>query len=238
MRPARPHDRSARDARRFLFAALVGIAAAAGIFGIVAAVSGGDGSSAKAPKASAPPPAVPAGMARAVFAGGCFWCVEAAFQDLPGVGAVVSGFSGGKEPSPTYHEVSSGRTGHAESVEITYDPAKITYVKLLDVFWHNIDPTQSDGQFCDHGTQYRSVIFYADEAQHRAALDSRRRIEASKRLRGPIVTQIVPLTRFWPAEEYHQDYYRKHPVEYHAYRLGCGRDARLKEIWGREAGGH
>ncbi len=176
--------------------------------------------------------------ARAVFAGGCFWCVEAAFEGLPGVRAVVSGYSGGAEERPTYGEVSSGRTGHAESVEITFDPATITYGELLDVFWHNIDPTQGDGQFCDHGTQYRSVIFTIGDAQRREALASKRRIEASGRLRGPIVTAIVPFTRFWPAEEYHQDYYKKNPAHYQAYRLGCGRDARLRAIWGKDAGGH
>ena len=176
--------------------------------------------------------------ARAVFAGGCFWCVETAFEGLPGVRSVVSGYAGGSEKNPTYGEVSSGRTGHAESVEITFDSTKISYGKLLDVFWHNIDPTQADGQFCDHGAQYRSVIFTVGASQHRQALDSKRRIERSKRLPGPIVTAVEPFTRFWPAEEYHQDYYRKNPLHYRTYRLGCGRDARLRALWGDDAGGH
>jgi len=180
----------------------------------------------------------PAPLAKAVFAGGCFWCAETAFEGLPGVKSVVSGFAGGSELNPTYEQVSSGRTGHAESVEITFDPAVITYAKLLDVFWHNIDPTQARGQFCDHGEQYRSAIFYANDAQRRAALESRKRLEASKILKAPIVTQIAPFTRFWPAEEYHQDYYRKNPVHYQTYRLGCGRDRRLRELWGAKAGGH
>ncbi|HEY6553358.1 MAG TPA: peptide-methionine (S)-S-oxide reductase MsrA [Vicinamibacteria bacterium] len=180
----------------------------------------------------------PAPLAKAVFAGGCFWCAETAFEGLPGVKSVVSGFAGGSELNPTYEQVSSGRTGHAESVEITFDPAVITYAKLLDVFWHNIDPTQARGQFCDHGEQYRSAIFYANDGQRRAALESRRGLEASKVLKAPIVTQIAPFTRFWPAEEYHQDYYKKNPVHYQAYRLGCGRDRRLRELWGAKAGGH
>lgn len=189
--------------------------------------------------ASSPPPATPRPTdERAVFAGGCFWCVEAAFEGLPGVKSVVSGYAGGPEPSPTYQEVSSGTTGHAEVVQVTFDPAKNSYAKLLDVFWRHIDPTQADGQFCDHGPQYRSAVFYASAAQKREALESKRRIEVSKRLRAPIVTRIEALTRFWPAEDDHQDYYKKNPVHYQAYRLGCGRDARLKAIWGRNAGGH
>jgi peptide-methionine (S)-S-oxide reductase len=190
------------------------------------------------PAASAPAATPGPAPEHAVFAGGCFWCVEAAFEGLPGVKSVVSGFAGGKEASPTYHQVSAGRTGHAESVDITFDPAKISYERLLQVFWHNIDPTQDNGQFCDHGSQYRSAIFYAGVAQRAAALASKRKLVASRRLQKPIVTQVVPLTKFWPAEEYHQDYYRKHPAEYQAYRLSCGRDARLKAIWGKDAGGH
>jgi peptide-methionine (S)-S-oxide reductase len=193
---------------------------------------------AAAPPASALPATPRPSDERAVFAGGCFWCVEAAFEGRPGVKSVVSGYAGGPEASPTYKQVSSGTTGHAEVVQITFDPTKTSYTKLLEVFWHNIDPTQADGQFCDHGPQYRSAIFYASAAQKGAALESKRRIEAAKRLRAPIVTKIEALTRFWPAEEYHQDYYKKNPVHYQAYRLGCGRDARLKAIWGKDAGGH
>lgn len=181
-------------------------------------------------------PTAPAPLAKAVFAGGCFWCVEAAFEGLPGVKSVVSGYAGGREDRPTYEQVSSGRTGHAESVEITFDPAATSYRKLLGVFWHNIDPTQAGAQFCDLGQQYRSAIFYANDAQRRAALESVKRLEASTILKEPIVTQVVPLPRFWPAEGYHQDYYKKNPVHYQAYRLGCGRDRRLRELWGAGAG--
>jgi peptide-methionine (S)-S-oxide reductase len=157
---------------------------------------------------------------------------------LPGVKSVVSGFAGGPEQNPTYEQVSSGRTGHAEAVEIAYDPAVMTYGKLLEVFWHNIDPTQANAQFCDHGPQYRSAIFTANAAQRREAVASLKRIESSKVLKAPIVTQIVTLTRFWPAEAYHQDYYKKNPVHYQTYRLGCGRDRRLRELWGASAGKH
>ncbi len=173
-------------------------------------------------------------VARATFAGGCFWCMETAFEGLPGVKAVVSGYTGGARQDPTYEEVSAGGTGHAESVQITYDPRQITYAGLLDLFWHNIDPTQSGGQFCDHGTQYRSAIFYHDATQKRLAEESKRKLETTpQRFQAPIVTQIVAATRFWPAEEYHQDFYRKDPVRYQSYRLGCGRDRRLVELWGQ-----
>jgi peptide-methionine (S)-S-oxide reductase len=183
--------------------------------------------------------ASPAGeRATAVFAGGCFWCEETAFEGLEGVASVTSGYTGGQTKNPTYEQVSSGGTGHAESVEVLYDPGKISYERLLDVFWHNVDPLQSDGQFCDHGTQYRSAIFYRDESQRKAAEDSKRKLEEQSRFKGKIVTQIVPASTFYPAEEYHQDFYKKNPIRYHAYRLGCGRDARLKELWGEAAGGH
>jgi peptide-methionine (S)-S-oxide reductase len=175
----------------------------------------------------------------AIFAGGCFWCEETAFEGVPGVISVTSGYTGGQKVNPTYEEVSSGSTGHAESVEVVYDPAKISYEKLLDIFWHNVDPFQANGQFCDHGNQYRSAIFYRDDAQKKAAEESKRRLEQDERFRGKIVTQIVPASRFYPAEEYHQDFYKKDPVRYHSYRAGCGRDARLKAIWGEPmTGGH
>jgi peptide-methionine (S)-S-oxide reductase len=173
----------------------------------------------------------------AVFAGGCFWCEETAFVGLPGVFSVVSGYTGGQKKNPTYEEVSSGSTGHAESVEVTYDPSKISYEKLLEVFWHNVDPTQANGQFCDHGTQYRSAIFYKDEAQRKAAEESKRRLEEMPRFKGNIVTQIVPASTFYKAEEYHQEFYKKNPQRYQSYRQGCGRDARFKELWGDAAGG-
>jgi len=185
-------------------------------------------------------PAAPArattapGLMKATFAGGCFWCEETAFEGLPGVQSVISGYTGGTKLNPTYEEVSSGGTGHAESVQITYDPGKISYAELLDIFWHNVDPTQSNGQFCDIGNQYRSAIFYADSTQKRLAEESRQRLEGTpQRFKGKIVTQIVALTKFWPAEEYHQDYYRKDPERYQSYRLGCGRDQRLTKLWGK-----
>ncbi len=179
----------------------------------------------------------PGERATAIFAGGCFWCEETAFEGLPGVLSVVSGYIGGQTKNPTYEQVSSGGTGHAESVEVTYDPAKTSYEKLLDVFWRNVDPFQKNGQFCDHGPQYRSAIFYEDEAQKRAAEESKRKLEEQEKFKGKIATQIVPASTFYPAEEYHQDFYKKNPVRYHEYREGCGRDARLKQIWGEAAGG-
>jgi peptide-methionine (S)-S-oxide reductase len=172
----------------------------------------------------------------ATFAGGCFWCMEGPFDKLEGVVSTTSGYTGGGKKNPTYEEVSAGGTGHAESVRIRYDPAKITYERLLEVFWHNIDPLARDRQFCDAGNQYRSAIFYADEAQRRAAETSKSALEAAGNLGGPIATQIVPAGEFWPAEEYHQDYYKKNPIRYRFYRSGCGRDNRLREIWGDAAG--
>jgi peptide-methionine (S)-S-oxide reductase len=188
--------------------------------------------------AASPLSARTAASETAIFAGGCFWCEETAFEGLPGVLAVVSGYTGGSVQSPTYEQVSSGVTGHAESVEVSFDPAKISYEKLLDIFWHNVDPTQKDGQFCDHGSQYRSAIFYRGEAQKRAAEASKKKLEADPRFAGKIATQIVAASKFYPAEEYHQDFYKKSPTRYREYRQGCGRDARLKAIWGDAAGGH
>jgi peptide-methionine (S)-S-oxide reductase len=182
--------------------------------------------------------APPQQRATAIFAGGCFWCEETAFEGLPGVLSVTSGYTGGQVKNPTYEQVSSGVTGHAESVEVAYDPGKTSYERLLEVFWHNVDPFQRDGQFCDHGTQYRSAIFYKDESQRKAAEESKRKLEEQPRFKGKIVTVIVPASTFYPAEEYHQDFYKKDPVRYQSYRRGCGRDARLKEIWGDAAGGH
>jgi peptide-methionine (S)-S-oxide reductase len=174
----------------------------------------------------------------AIFAGGCFWCEETAFVGVPGVISVTSGYTGGQVKNPTYEQVSSGSTGHAESVQVVFDPTKTSYEKLLDVFWHNVDPTQANGQFCDHGNQYRSAIFYASESQRKAAEDSKRKLEEEPRFKGKIVTQIVAAGPFYRAEEYHQEFYKKNPTRYHEYRLGCGRDARLKQIWGDAAGGH
>ncbi len=177
-------------------------------------------------------------LAKATFAGGCFWCMEPAFDKLPGVISVTPGYTGGSKKDPTYEEVSSGSTGHAESVQIVYDPSKISYSDLLTVFWHNIDPTVKDRQFCDVGNQYRSAIFYHDEEQKRLAEASKKELEESKRFKGPIYTAIVAASTFYPAEEYHRQYYKKNPTRYKFYRWNCGRDARLKELWGGSAGAH
>jgi peptide-methionine (S)-S-oxide reductase len=171
------------------------------------------------------------GSATAIFAGGCFWCVEADFEKLPGVVKAESGYIGGKVPNPTYEEVSGGRTGHAEAVRVWYDPQQVTYDRLLDFFWRHIDPTVKDRQFCDVGSQYRSAIFYEDDAQRAAAEASKAALEKSGRL-PRIYTEIVPAGTFYLAEEYHQDYYKKNPVRYRYYRTGCGRDARVAEVWG------
>jgi len=175
-------------------------------------------------------------LEKATFAGGCFWCMVHPFDELPGVVSVTSGYTGGQKKNPTYEEVSAGGTGHAESVQIVYDPSKISFEKLLDVFWHNIDPTAKDRQFCDAGHQYRSAIFYHDKEQQRLALGSKELLEKNKPFRGPIVTEIVQAGDFYPAEEYHQNYYKKNPIRYKYYRFTCGRDQRLKELWGSAAG--
>ncbi|HLN11215.1 MAG TPA: peptide-methionine (S)-S-oxide reductase MsrA, partial [Xanthobacteraceae bacterium] len=164
----------------------------------------------------------------------CFWCMEAPFDKLPGVTEVTVGYTGGTKDKPTYQEVSAGTTGHAEAVQVTYDPARIGYDKLLDVFWHNVDPVTANAQFCDHGTQYRTAIFYHDDEQKREAEVSRDAIAASGKLHNPIVTEITRATAFWPAEDYHQHYYVKNPVRYKFYRYNCGRDQRLEQLWGSE----
>jgi peptide-methionine (S)-S-oxide reductase len=184
------------------------------------------------PGAAAPSAAAARGQAKATFAGGCFWCMQPPFDKLPGVVSTMVGYTGGHKDNPTYEEVSAGGTGHKESIEVVYDPAKVSYQKLLDVFWHNIDPTDASGQFCDHGDQYRSVIFYHDDAQKRLAEQSRQALESSHALKAPIVTEIVPASRFYPAEDYHQKYYQKSSLRYHFYRAGCGRDRRLDQLWG------
>jgi peptide-methionine (S)-S-oxide reductase len=176
-------------------------------------------------------------LERTTFAGGCFWCMEAPFDSLEGVVAVTAGYTGGRKKNPTYEEVSAGGTGHAEAVEIVYDPARIGYERLLEIFWHNIDPTTPDRQFCDVGHQYRSAIFYHGEEQRRLAEASKRALEKTKPFAGAIVTEIAAAGEFYPAEEYHQHYYRKNPLRYKFYRQGCGRDRRLRELWG-EAAGH
>jgi peptide-methionine (S)-S-oxide reductase len=181
-------------------------------------------------------PAARAGGNVATFAGGCFWCMEPPFEALPGVSSVTSGYTGGTRADPTYEEVSSGGTGHAEAVQIVYDPSQVSFEKLLDVFWHNIDPTVAGRQFCDVGSQYRSAIFVHDDAQRKAAEASLAAVQ--KKLGVPVKTEIVAASRFYPAEEYHQDYAEKNPLRYRYYRHGCGRDARLEEIWGKEAPAH
>ncbi len=181
-------------------------------------------------------PAEALALEKATFAGGCFWCMEAPFDTLDGVAGVTSGYTGGTVKNPTYEQVSAGGTGHAEAVQIIYDPARISYARLLEIFWRNIDPTVRDRQFCDSGNQYRSGIFYHNEEQRRAALQSKAALEKSKPFREAIVTEIVPASAFYPAEEYHQHYYKKNPLRYKYYRSGCGRDKRLKELWGKAAG--
>ena len=189
-------------------------------------------SQAQAPKAAAKPGANATGYVKATFAGGCFWCMEPPYDKLDGVISTKSGYTGGQKKNPTYEEVSSGRTGHAEAVEVVYDPKKIGYEKLLEVFWRNVDPTVKDQQFCDVGSQYRTGIFYHDEEQKRLAEASKAALEKNKPFKGPIVTEITRATEFYPAEDYHQDYYLKNPVRYKFYRSGCGRDNRLKQLWG------
>jgi peptide-methionine (S)-S-oxide reductase len=171
-------------------------------------------------------------LAKATFAGGCFWCMEPPYDKLEGVVSTTSGYIGGKTQNPTYEQVSAGGTGHAEAVQIVYDTTKITFEKLLDVFWRNIDPTDASGQFCDKGSQYRSEIFYHNAEQKRLAEHSRAALEKSKSFKAAIVTQVAAATEFYPAEDYHQDYYMKNPVRYKFYRTSCGRDRRLEQLWG------
>jgi peptide methionine sulfoxide reductase msrA/msrB len=170
----------------------------------------------------------------ATFAGGCFWCMESPFEKLEGVSAVVSGYTGGTKEHPTYREVSSGTTGHVEAVQVRYDPGKVSYQHLLDVFWRQVDPTDAGGQFVDRGGQYRSAIFYATDEQKRLAEKSKAKLAGSRRFARPIVTEILPAGRFWPAEDYHQDYYKKNPVRYKYYRWGSGRDEFLDRAWGKD----
>lgn len=179
----------------------------------------------------------PPGSQVAIFAGGCFWCVEADFDKVPGVLSTTSGYIGGHLERPTYKQVTSGSTGHTEAVRIVFDPNKVSYDRLLFVFWRTIDPVTKDAQFCDYGSQYRTGIFATSDAQLQKALASKAALEQSGRLKRPIVTEILPAGPFYPAEDYHQDYYRKDPLRYNLYRFNCGRDARLDALWGPEAGG-
>ena len=175
-------------------------------------------------------------FSKATFAGGCFWCMEPPFDKLDGVISTTSGYTGGHKENPTYEQVSSGTTGHAEAIQVIYDPDKITYDQLLEVFWRNVDPTDGGGQFCDRGSQYRTAIFYHDDEQRRLAERSRQAVIESTGFK-EIATEITAASVFYPAEEYHQDYYKKNPVRYKFYRYGCGRDKRLKELWGESAKG-
>jgi peptide-methionine (S)-S-oxide reductase len=177
--------------------------------------------------------AADATLGKAYFAGGCFWCMEEVFEKVEGVLSATSGYMGGTVSNPTYEEVSAGRTGHAESVEVVYDPAKVSYQKLLDAFWHNVDPITPNAQFCDHGNQYRSAIFFQTDEEKRASDSSKQVIEQSRRFKEPIVTQIVMALQFYPAEEYHQDFYKKNPVRYKFYKYNCGRAQRLEVLWGK-----
>ncbi|MFM2448032.1 MAG: peptide-methionine (S)-S-oxide reductase [Pseudomonadota bacterium] len=175
--------------------------------------------------------------AKAIFAGGCFWCVESDFDKVDGVLSTTSGYIGGSTVNPTYEQISSKNTGHAEAVEIVFDPRKVSYSALVERYWRTIDPTVKDRQFCDVGSPYRTVIFAVDDEQLKVAQASRAALEKTKPFKDPIVTEIVKATTFYPAEGYHQDYYKKNPVRYNYYRASCGRDARLKVLWGDKVGG-
>ncbi len=194
---------------------------------LVAAIGAASAQTAPGPKGD---------IAVATFAGGCFWCMEGPFDKVPGVVSTTSGYTGGKTRNPSYEQVSEGRTGHAEAVQVLFDPTKITYEKLLDVFWHNIDPLAKDKQFCDSGSEYRSAIFVQDAEQRRAAEASKKALETSGRFKQPIQTQIADASQFYDAEDYHQDYYLKNPSKYKFYRWNCGRDQRLQELWGADRG--
>jgi peptide-methionine (S)-S-oxide reductase len=187
-----------------------------------------------APGAPAPP--APAGKAVATLAMGCFWCAEDAYEHLAGVESVVSGYTGGRVEDPSYEQVSGHGTGHYEAIQIVYDPAKVSFEKLLEVFWHNVDPFDGGGQFCDRGDQYRAAVFFHDEEQKRLAEASRQRV--AQQLQRGIATKIEPAVTFYVAEEYHQDYAERNSLRYRYYRGGCGRDARLRAVWGEQAGGH
>ncbi len=166
----------------------------------------------------------------ATFAGGCFWCVQHDFDEVHGVISTTAGYTGGTKNNPTYEEVSSGATGHVEAVRVEYNPKEISYSELLNFYWHNIDPTRNDGQFCDEGAQYRPIIFYNNEQQKRLAIESKDKLIAEKKVQ-PILVEIRPMETFYPAEEYHQEYYQKNPLRYKFYRFNCGRDKKLKELW-------
>ncbi|MBI2313659.1 MAG: peptide-methionine (S)-S-oxide reductase MsrA [Betaproteobacteria bacterium] len=175
----------------------------------------------------------PNGLAKATFAGGCFWCVESDFDKVDGVVSTTSGYIGGHKKNPTYQEVSAGGTGHTEAVEIVYDPKKVSFETLLDVFWKSVDPTTPNRQFCDSGSQYRTAVFFHGDEQRRIAEESKKRLEQVKPFPQPIVTELSPAKEFYAAEDYHQDYYKKNPLRYNFYRYNCGRDQRLEQLWGK-----
>ena len=175
------------------------------------------------------------GLETAIFAGGCFWCVESDFDGVPGVVKTVSGYTGGIMPNPTYTQVSSEKTGHREAVQVTYDPKSVSYETLVDVFWHSVDPTDDGGQFCDRGPSYKTAIFAVTPEQKRIAQESKKKLEASGVLKKPVVTLIADAGPFFPAEDYHQNFYKKNPIRYKFYRFNCGRDARLEVLWGKDA---
>ena len=187
------------------------------------------------PKTAPPTALATSSTAKAIFAGGCFWCVESDFDKVPGVLSTTSGYIGGKTANPTYDQVSSKQTGHAEAVQIVFDPAVVSYSQLVEHFWRTIDPTTKDRQFCDAGSPYRTAIFAVDASQLQTASASKTALEKSKPFKEPVVTEVTPAGPFYAAEDYHQDYYKKNPVRYNYYRSSCGRDARLKQLWGAQA---
>ena len=202
---------------------------------LAAALAGGAMAQTKQQDKAAAPAARPGATATATFAGGCFWCTESDFDKVEGVVSTTSGYIGGKTANPTYDTVSAGNSGHAEAVQVIYDPSKVTYSKLVEYYWRTIDPTTKDRQFCDAGNPYRTAIFVHDEQQRALAEASKKALSANKPFREPIVTEIVNATTFYPAEEYHQNYYTKNPIRYKFYRGNCGRDTRLKQLWGDQA---
>jgi peptide-methionine (S)-S-oxide reductase len=212
-----------------LAVAMFGISACSGAQGAPDAARAKD-------SAAAAQPTTAAALDTATFAGGCFWCMEPPFDKLPGVRSTTSGYMGGTLRDPTYEQVSAGETGHAEVVQVVFDPSRVSYARLLEVFWRNIDPVTPDRQFCDAGTQYRSAIFFHDAAQEQAARATKAELARSRRFTRPIVTEVVAAAPFYVAEAYHQDYYTKNPLRYKYYRGRCGRDDRLEELWGKQAG--
>jgi len=201
--------------------------------GVRATVSGAGSLPAGEPETTSPPE----NTARATFAGGCFWCMQGPFDELEGVLETTSGYTGGHVENPSYEQVSAGGTGHTEAVQVTYDPGRVSYDELLEVFWRNIDPTDATGQFCDRGSQYRSGIYWHDDEQQRLAETSRAELSEQARFDAPVATEILEAQAFHTAEDYHQNYYKRNPIRYRFYRSRCGRDRRLREVWGDETSG-